>query len=159
MWYAVFVFVFSALSLETALLLPPQLFPAAWRTVLRPASLAVCSAVFYCLAALLLSRCLPRFYGRHGAVLAPAALNTVVLALPQAPLALSLGPVQGLAFAAGSALAFYLGSLVFTPIYRRCRSQDTPAAFRGLPAALLAVGPALARVLRLRAVNPFVFLV
>ena len=56
------------------------------------------------------------------------------------PLALSLGPAQGLAFAAGSALAFYLGSLVFTPIYRRCRSQDTPAAFRGLPAALLAVG-------------------
>ena len=139
-WYAVFVFVFSALSLETALLLPPQLFPAAWRAVLRPASLAVCSAVFYCLAALLLSRCLPRFYGRHGAVLAPAALNTVVLALPQAPLALSLGPAQGLAFAAGSALAFYLSSLVFTPIYRRCRSQDTPAAFRGLPAALLAVG-------------------
>ena len=108
--------------------------------MLRPASLAVCSAVFYCLAALVLSRCLPRFYGRHGAVLAPAALNTVVLALPQAPLALSLGPAQGLAFAAGSALAFYLGSLVFTPIYRRCRSQDTPAAFRGLPAALLAVG-------------------
>lgn len=138
-WYALFVFLFSAVSLELSLLLPPQLFPAAWRDVLHPLALALLAAAAYALAAFLLTRLAPRFMERHGAVLAPAAVNTVVLAVPFAREALALGALQGLGYAAGVGLAFYLTTLALTPAYERARSQDAPPAFRGLPAALLYV--------------------
>ena len=43
------------------------------------------------------------------------------------------------AFKRGTALMFYLASLVLTPAYERCRSQSAPDCFRGLPAALLTI--------------------
>ena len=42
-WYAIFVGIFSAISLEMSLLIPPQLFPA-YANVLRPFCLALCAA-------------------------------------------------------------------------------------------------------------------
>ena len=41
-WYAIFVGIFSAISLELSLLIPPQLFPA-YANVLRPLCLALCA--------------------------------------------------------------------------------------------------------------------
>lgn len=137
-WYALFVGIFSAISLELSLLLTPQLFPS-FGNVLRPLSLALCAAAAYALAAALLSRLALRFYRRRGAVLAPAAINTVVLAMPYARQSLALDAVQGLGYAAGTAVLFYLVSLILTFAYGRCRSQFAPASFRGLPAALLTI--------------------
>lgn len=137
-WYALFVGIFSAISLEISLLLTPQLFPVLG-DVLRPVCLAACTAAAYAIAALLLSRLAPGFLRRHGSVLAPAAINTVVLAMPYARQSLSLGALQGLGYAAGTAILFYLTSLSLTFLYERCQSQEAPDAFRGLPAALLMI--------------------
>ena len=137
-WYAIFVGIFSAISLELSLLIPPQLFPA-YANVLRPLCLALCAAAAYLAASFALRRLLPGFLRRHGSVLAPAAINTVVLALPYARQTLALDAIQGLAYAAGTALMFYLASFVLTPAYERCRSQAAPDCFRGLPAALLTI--------------------
>ena len=105
-WYAIFVGIFSAISLELSLLIPPQLFPA-YANVLRPLCLALCAAAAYLAASFALRRLLPGFLRRHGSVLAPAAINTVVLALPYARQTLALDAIQGLAYAAGTALMFY----------------------------------------------------
>ena len=69
-WYAIFVGIFSAISLELSLLIPPQLFPA-YANVLRPLCLALCAAAAYLAASFALRRLLPGFLRRHGSVLAP----------------------------------------------------------------------------------------
>lgn len=52
---------------------------------------------------------------KHGAVLAPAAINTVVLAMPYAQRAVGANAAEALFYALGCGAAFYLGSLVLTP--------------------------------------------
>ena len=47
--------------------------------------------------------------------------------------------LEGLGYAFGTGLMFYLASLILAPAYDRCASQDAPACFRGLPAALLTI--------------------
>ena len=138
LWYAGFVAIFSAVSLELSLLITPQLFPA-FGEVLRPFCLALCAGAAYCAASFALSRFAPGFFLRHGATLAPAAVNTIVLAMPFARQTLALGALEGLGYAFGTGLMFYLASLILAPAYDRCSSQDAPACFRGLPAALLTI--------------------
>lgn len=138
LWYAGFVAIFSAVSLEVSLLLPPQLF-SPYGNVLRPFCLALCTGAAYCAASFLLSRFAPGFFRRHGSALAPAAINTIVLAMPFARQTLALGAVEGLGYAFGTGLLFYLVSLILAPAYDRCAEPHVPACFRGLPAALLTI--------------------
>lgn len=136
-WYALFVTLFSCVSAELSLLLPASLFPAGTSFWFRPLALALCAAAAYVLAAFLLRRFLPGFTRKHGAVLAPAAINTVVLAMPYAQRAVGANAAEALFYALGCGAAFYLGSLVLTPAYARCRHQAVPDCFQGLPASLL----------------------
>ena len=101
LWYAGFVAIFSAVSLELSLLITPQLFPG-FGEVLRPFCLALCAGAAYCAASFALSRFAPGFFRRHGATLAPAAVNTIVLAMPFARQTLALGALEGLGYAFGT---------------------------------------------------------
>lgn len=107
---------------------------------LRPACFAAAAAGVYAATAALLRFLLPALYRRVSGLLAPAAVNTVVLAMPYVRRSFSFGPAAAAGYALGTGLAFYLASLLLAGAEPKCRNADMPAAFRGLPAAFLYVG-------------------
>ncbi|WP_411675798.1 Rnf-Nqr domain containing protein [Caproicibacter sp.] len=140
--YALAVTWFSLASVFAGVWLAPFL-PAAYGTKapLRSACLAAAAAVAYLVTFLLLRALLPaRFLSRIAPVLAPAAVNTVVLAMPYVQYQFALDPAQAAGYALGTGAAFYLASEVLMHAEAKCRNPDIPEAFSGLPASILFVG-------------------
>lgn len=136
--FAGFVTLFSlASALLPAKLLP--FLPDFFRTApMIPVVVAVLDAVCYLLAAGILR--VVHLYDRCGPFLVPAAVNTLVLAMPFLRDSLAFSAVQAAGFAVGTGAAFFLAALVLAHAMELCRNPDIPLAFRGLPATLLYVG-------------------
>lgn len=139
--YALLVTWFSLISSLTGVWLNPVLSGyGGMRSLLRPACLAAAAALAYLVTAALLRGLMPSLYRRVSGVLAPAAVNTVVLAMPYVQKSFSSGLPDAVGFALGTGAAFFLASLLLEHAEAKCRNPDMPAAFSGLPATLLYVG-------------------
>lgn len=140
--YALLITWFSLLSVLFGLWLRPVL-PAAYgpKMILRSAYLAAAAAVAYFITYVCARRILPvRFMKKISALLAPAAVNTVVLAMPYMQWYLALKPAEAVGYALGTGAAFFLASVVLSYAEEKCRNPDIPASFRGLPALILYIG-------------------
>ena len=83
---------------------------------------------------------LPGIYDKVGAVLAPAAINCIVLSMPYMQRSFTLQPHEAVGFAIGTGVAFFLAALVLSEALERYRNENMPRAFRGLPSVLISVG-------------------
>lgn len=140
--YALLVTWFSMLSMLSGIWLRPVL-PAAYgpKMVLRSACLAAAAAAAYVITYLLSRFIFPmRIMKKISVLLAPAAVNTVVLAMPYVQWYLALKTEEAVAYALGTGAAFYLASIVLSHAEEKCRNPDIPSSFKGLPALILYIG-------------------
>lgn len=139
--YALLVTWFSLLSALAGAWIGPHVSASgAQAAFLRPMSFAAAAAAAYLLTAGVLRGFFPALYRRTAQLLAPAAVNTIVLAVPfvQGDFSMSLSGAAG--YALGTGAAFYSASSVLAHAEPGCRNADMPESFRGLPATLLYVG-------------------
>lgn len=137
-FYALFVTVFSLCSGLTGYLLSP-LFPGK-DPILYPAVIAAAAAVLYLLAAVFLRAAVPSFFEKYSSILAQAAVNTVVLAVPFLREMSSFGLAETIGFSLGTGAAFFLAVLLLEQALRICSNPDMPRAFSGLPGVLVYIG-------------------
>lgn len=135
--FSLFVTAFSLVSALAGFWLNPLLSD---QPNLRPAVLTAAAAAAYLIAAAALRFLLPDFYSRWSQVLALAAVNTAVLALPYVQQLYSFSLSQTVGFALGTGAAFFLASLILLNALRVCANPDMPDSFSGLPAMLIYVG-------------------
>lgn len=139
--YSLLVAWFALLSIFVGVWLNPFLPAYGTKAILRSSYFAAAAAAAYLLTFVLARIVLPkRARKRIGPFLAPAALNTIVLAMPYAQRSFSFGPVQAVGYALGTGAAFWLASAVMMHAEAKCRNPDIPEAFSGLPASILYVG-------------------
>ena len=139
--YALLVTWFSLVSALAGVWLDPVLSGFGGpQALLRPACFAAAAAVSYLVTAALLRGVARPLYRKVSGVLAPAAVNTVVLAMPYVRGSFSLGLSDAVGFALGTGAAFFLASVLLAHAEAKSRNPDMPAAFSGLPATLLYVG-------------------
>lgn len=138
--YSALVAFFSLISILLGTVLNPVLLANETLIFLRPAAFAACVAVVYLVCALLLKECFPKQYRSCYAVLAPAAINTVVLSMPYVQKSFKLTLPDAAGFAVGTGAAFFLAATVLNYATARFKSDDMPKAFSGLPAVLLYIG-------------------
>ncbi|MFU0832066.1 MAG: Electron transport complex protein RnfA [Oscillospiraceae bacterium] len=140
--YALLITWFSLLSMLFGIWLKPVL-PAAYgpKMILRSSYLAAAAVAAYVITYLLARFLLPiRFMKKISVFLAPAAVNTVVLAMPYVQWYLALKPEEAIGYALGTGAAFYLASVVLSYAEEKCRNPDIPSSFQGLPALILYIG-------------------
>lgn len=137
--YSLFVTVFSLGSGLAGLLLSP-LFPDGPRRMVYPAVIAAAAAVLYFIAAAVLRAAARPFFEKYAAILAQAAVNTVVLAIPFVQQTSSFGISGTVGFALGTGAAFFIAVLVLEQALRICSHPDMPRAFAGLPGVLIYIG-------------------
>lgn len=139
--YSLLITWFTLLSALAGIWMSP-LLPKYGRTaVLWSSCFAAAAAAAYLLTYLLARAVLPlRAMKKIGPLLAPSALNTIVLAMPYAQRGFALAPVQAAGYALGTGAAFYLASAVLAHAEAKCRNPDMPEAFSGLPASILYIG-------------------
>lgn len=139
-FYSLFVGLFSLASALTACFLGPALLSNSTLLFMRPAIYALCAAVVYMLVAFLMKAFLPKVYERAGPILAPAAINCIVLSMPYMQRSFTLQPHEAVGFAIGTGVAFFLAALVLSEAMARYHNENMPKAFRGLPSVLIYVG-------------------
>jgi electron transport complex protein RnfA len=139
--YSLLVTWFTLLSMFAGVWLDPFLPVSGSAGLVRASCLAAAAAAAYVVTFVLLRMVLPtRAKEKAAPLLAPAAVNTVVLAMPYLRRSFSLDPVQAAGYALGTGAAFYLASVVLIHVQAICRNPDMPQAFRGLPASILYLG-------------------
>ena len=139
--YSLLITWFTLLSAFAGVWLNSFLPAYGTKAILRSSCFAAAAAAAYLLTSLLMRAVLPaRAMKKIGPLLAPSAMNTIVLAMPYAQRGFSLDPVQAAGYAVGTGAAFYLASAVLTHAEAKCRNPDMPKAFSGLPASILYVG-------------------
>ncbi len=139
--YALLVTWFTLLSMFAGVWLDPLLPVSGNAGLVRASCFAAVAAAAYAVTFVLLRIVLPACAEEKIApLLAPAAVNTVVLAMPYLRRSFSLDPVQAAGYALGTGAAFYLASVVLSHALAVCRNPDMPQAFRGLPASILYLG-------------------
>ena len=138
--YAAAVTFFSLLLSLCGEALTPLLRQNDWALFFSPVIFAVLMALFYCGAAILLRQLCPRLYAWFRPILAPAAINCIVLSMPFMNRILGAGWSGAIGFSIGTGLAFLLASLILREAIEAFRDPAVPASFRGLPAALLYTG-------------------
>ena len=77
---------------------------------MRPAIYAFCAALAVYTGGILMKTFLPGIYDKVGAVLAPAAINCIVLSMPLYAAQLTLQPHEAVGFAIGTGVAFFFRS-------------------------------------------------
>ena len=139
--YSLLVTVFSLISILLSTVLNPFIAQSEAVLYLRPLLFAACAAAAYLVAAFLIKALFPALYRKYGEILSPAAINTVVLAMPYVQKAFKLdGSFNAAGFALGTGLAFFLAAEVLAHAAIRCRNEDMPRAFSGLPVMLIYIG-------------------
>ncbi|HHV30846.1 Rnf-Nqr domain containing protein [Caproiciproducens sp. LBM24188] len=131
---------FSLISILLGSVLNPVIQENEVLQFMRPALYALFTAAAYLLFAFLVKAFLPKFHIKYGELLAPAAINTVVLAMPYVQKAFKLSPFQAVGYALGTGAAFYLGSLILAGAALHCKDEECPKAFAGLPSLLIYIG-------------------
>lgn len=132
-----------ALYSMAAMLISTGLYPFFQNGILlmaRPAILAACIVLVYIIVAGALKVLAANFYKKHGSVFSISAINTIVLSMPYAQKSFKLSLTQAAGFALGTGAAFFLAAVLLSYGAARCRSEDMPKAFRGMPAAFLYIG-------------------
>ena len=137
--YSLFVTVFSLGSGLAGFLLSP-LFSAEPRQIAYPAVIAAAAALLYLIAAAVLRSAAKPFFEKYSAILAQAAVNTVVLAIPFLQQEFTFGLPETIGFALGTGAAFFLAVLFLEQALRICSNPDMPRAFSGLPGVLIYIG-------------------
>lgn len=139
--YSILVTWFTLLSALAGVWLNPFLPAYGPRAVLTSSCLAAVAAAGYLLTFVAARAALPlRAMKKIEPLLAPAAINTLVLAMPYAQRGFLFGPAQAVGYALGTGAAFWLASQVLMHAEAKCRNPDMPEAFSGLPATILYVG-------------------
>ncbi len=138
--YSVLVGCFSLFTISLSCWLDPWLSGLPRPTESRVAVILGADLLLYLLAAWLLRRFCPGFWEKTEKVFSPAAINTIVLAMPFLQRYLKLTWPQAIGYAVGTGLAFWLGAQLLNTALRRASHKETPAAYKGLPAALLYIG-------------------
>jgi electron transport complex protein RnfA len=136
--YALFVTAFSLCSGLAGHWLSPYF--AGSRQIAYPAVVAAAVAVLYLAAAALLRGTAKRFYRAHAQILAQAAANTVVLAIPFVQQTSGFGLAGTVGYALGTGAAFFLAVLLLEQALKICSNPDMPRAFSGLPGVLVYIG-------------------
>lgn len=136
--YALFVAFFSLCSGLAGFLLSP-LFLNRYQAV-YPAVVAAVVAVLYFLTAAFLHITKPSFFEKNSSILAQAAVNTVVLAIPFLRQMCSFGFSETVGFSLGTGIAFFFAVLILEQALRLCSNPDMPRAFSGLPGVLVYIG-------------------
>lgn len=136
--YALFVAVFSLGSGLAGHWLSP-LF-AGSRQIAYPAVVAAVTAALYLAAAALLRKTADRFFEKYASMIAQAAVNTVVLAIPFVQQSLGFGLAGTVGYALGTGAAFFLAVLLLEQALRFSSNPDMPRAFSGLPGVLVYIG-------------------
>lgn len=137
-FYALFVTAFSLGSGLAGHWLAP-LFSGP-RQIAYPAVVAAVTAVLYLAAAALLRKEANGFFEKYASILAQAAINTVVLAVPFVQQALGFGLSGTVGYALGTGAAFFLAVLLLEQALRICSNPDMPRAFSGLPGVFVYIG-------------------
>lgn len=139
--YSLLVTWFTLISMLAGIWLDPLLSFYGIRAVLRSAGLAAASAAAYLVTSVFVRLLFPmRAKKKILPILAPAAINTVVLSMPYLQRSLVFDLVQSVGYALGTGLAFYLASVILAHAEVKCGNPDMPEAFSGLPASILYVG-------------------
>lgn len=136
--FALFVTAFSLCSSLAGYWLAPYFSGSPW--VLYPAVLTAAAGVFYLAAAGLLRVLAKDFYSTHAPILAQAAANTVVLAVPFVQQMFRFTLMETVGYALGTGAAFFLAVLILEQAMKTCSNPDMPQAFSGLPGVLIYVG-------------------
>lgn len=137
-FYALFVTAFSLASGLTGHWLAP-LFSGE-RQFVYPVTVAAVTAVLYLIAAAVLRKIARRFFENYSSILAQAAVNTVVLAVPFVQRTMGFGLSGTVGYALGTGAAFFLAVLLLEQALRICSHPDMPRAFSGLPGVFLYIG-------------------
>ncbi len=138
--YSIFIALFSLISISVSTALNPVIASSELLGYLRPVLYALCAAAAYLVAAFVTKTFFSGFYLRYSEILAPAAINTVVLAMPYAQKSFKLSMLDAVGFALGTGLSFFLAATVLAYAVVRCKNEDTPKAFSGIPALLIYIG-------------------
>ncbi len=138
--YALITAIFTLLSATAEILLNPVLQGNTTLITWRPFLLAACSAALYLLAAGEGKKLHTKYYRKIEPVLAPAALNTVVLSIPYYQRILKMGIWETIGFSLGTGAAFYLAVLILSGFLPAFLGDKAPGAFRGLPQIFLFIG-------------------
>jgi Predicted NADH:ubiquinone oxidoreductase, subunit RnfA len=138
--YSLFVTVFSLISILLSTVFNPVVAQSGAVLYLRPLLFALCAAAVYLVAAFLVKTLFPAVYRKYGEILSPAAINTVVLAMPYVQKSFKLDSLNAVGFALGTGLSFFLAAEILAHAAIRCRNEDMPKAFGGLPAMLIYIG-------------------
>lgn len=138
--YAGLVTFFSLLLSICGVVFTPLLRTNDWLFFFSPVLFAVGMALFYCLSVLILRQFCPRIYARIRAILAPAAINCIVLSMPFLSRILNMGWAGAIGFSLGTGIAFLLAALILREAIESFRDPAVPRSFQGLPAALLYAG-------------------
>lgn len=138
--YSLFVTVFSVISIVLSAVFNPMIAQSEMLVYLRPVLFALCDAAAYLLIAFLLKNLLSGFYLKYGEILSPAAINTVILSMPYVQKSFKLGLPNAVGFALGTGFAFFLAVNILARIVIRCKNEDMPKAFAGLPSLLIYIG-------------------
>lgn len=134
----------TGFSLLTVLIVYPLdllLGNTATAKMVRPLVMVVIAALLYLLAVLLLKKLLPGVYTRIQRMLSLAAFNNLTIGLALVAnhkVTLTLPGTVGLVL--GACLGFLLLSVLTAEARERMDNPGVPAAFRGLPGALLFLG-------------------
>lgn len=138
--YSLLVTVFSLLSMLIGTVLNPVIARDETLLLLRPVLYAFSAAAVYLAAAFTVKTVFSKFYCKYGELLAPAAINTVILAMPYVQKAFKLTIYEAIGYAVGTGAAFFLASVILAGAAIRSRNEDMPRAFAGLPSMLLYIG-------------------
>lgn len=136
--YALFVTAFSLCSALAGFWLAPYFPGSQW--ILYPAVMTASAGIFYLVAVGFLRVSAKKFYEKHSAVLAQAAANTVVVAVPFVQRLLRYSLSETVGYALGTGLAFFLAVLILEEALKTCTNPDMPKAFSGLPGVLVYIG-------------------
>ena len=137
--YSLLVTLFSLVSILVGSALNPLIPGSETLIFLRPSLYAFCAAAAYLIATFSVKLFFPGFYRKYGELLAPAAMNTVVLAMPYVQKAFKLSVLEALGYALGTGIAFFLAAMILAGAVTR-QNKDMPKAFAGLPSMLIYIG-------------------
>lgn len=137
-FFALFVTLFSLCSALVGNWLSPYFISSQW--VLYPAVLTAAAGVTYFIVAGFLHAFAKKFYEAHAQILAQAAANTIVLAIPYVQQMFRFSLPETVGYALGTGIAFFFAVLILEQAMKTCSNPDMPQAFAGLPGVLVYVG-------------------
>ncbi len=138
--YSVLIALYSMIAMLISAGLYPFFQDGDLLLFVRPAVFSACIVVVYAVTAVALKALAAGFYKKYGPAFSLSAINTIVLSMPYAQKSFKLSLTEAAGFAVGTGAAFFLATVLISYGAGRCRGEDMPKAFSGMPAAFLYIG-------------------